>query len=142
MQLFAEEVRRGRESACFLAEEVPRKCHYVYIFGEQPRLLEEQLHLHGVESPIFADQLCFHGTLTHLHGEEVALVGHRTKRTAFIHQIITVITVYYSGAYLPMVLSSKTNSASKGFCETFAFLNRIMLGLGLGLIFDGLRTLV
>ena len=52
----------------------------MYIFGEQPRLLEEQLHLHGVESQIFADQLCFHGTLTHLHGEEVALVGHRTFR--------------------------------------------------------------
>ena len=51
----------------------------MYIFGEQPRLLEEQLHLHGVESQIFADQLCFHGTLTHLHGEEVALVGHRRK---------------------------------------------------------------
>ena len=32
---------------------------------------------YGVESQIFADQLCFHGTLTHLHGEEVALVGHR-----------------------------------------------------------------
>lgn len=49
-----------------------------------------------------------------------------TKRSAFIHQIITV---YNSRAYFPRVLLGKTNSASKGFGENFAFLNRIMLGL-------------
>ena len=51
----------------------------VFLQPQQPRLRgQEQLHLHRLESQIFTDQLCFHGTLTHLHGEEVALVGRRT----------------------------------------------------------------